>query len=121
MLARARGYDGGEGCILGGERSCDVGEGAGLAAKKRRTDCGGRAVRGAGGAAGDSWEIEERLHRRGAGGGGFRVGGGARFVVLEARTGVRVGFATGEARDSRSLRSERLYAELEARRGIRGA
>jgi hypothetical protein len=30
----------------------------------------------AGGAAGDSREIEERLHRRGAGGGGFRGGGG---------------------------------------------
>ena len=28
---------GGEGCVLGGERSCDAGGGAGLAAEKRRT------------------------------------------------------------------------------------
>jgi hypothetical protein len=42
----------------------------------------GRAARGAGGAAGDSREIEERLRRWGA-------GRGARFVVLEVRAGVR--------------------------------
>ena len=28
---------GGEGCVLGGERSCDARGGAGLAAEKRRT------------------------------------------------------------------------------------
>jgi|UPI000221CF1D hypothetical protein len=95
---------GGEGCILGGERSCDAGGRAGLVAKKRRADCGRRAVRGAGGEAGDSREIEERLRRRGAGGGGFRGMGGAGFVVLEVQAGVRVGFAMGEARDSRCLK-----------------
>jgi hypothetical protein len=49
----------------------------GFGGEKRRTDCGGWAVRGAGGAAGDLREIEERLRRRGAGGGRFRGGGGA--------------------------------------------
>jgi hypothetical protein len=47
----------------------------------------GRAVRGAGGATGDSREIEERLRMRSAGRGGFRGGGGAGFVVLEVRAG----------------------------------
>jgi hypothetical protein len=66
----------------------------------------GRAVREAGGAAGDSREIEEQLRRRSAGRGGFRSGGGAGFVVLEVRAddywyreGVRVkaGFTAGKA------------------------
>jgi hypothetical protein len=86
--------------------------------EKRQTDCDGRAVRGAGGAAGDLREIEERLHRRGAGGGRFRGGGGMGFVVLEVRAVVRVGFAAGEARDSRCLK--RGVAELEERWAMAG-
>ena len=43
MFARAGGCDEGEGCVLGGERSCDAGGGAGSAAKKgERSAAGGR-------------------------------------------------------------------------------
>jgi hypothetical protein len=90
----------------------------GFGGEKRQTDCGGWAVRGARGAAVDSREIEERLRRRGAGGGRFRGGGGAGFVVLEARAGVPVGFAAGEARDPRCLKHG--IAELEERRAMAG-
>jgi hypothetical protein len=44
MLARADGYDGGEGCVLGGERSCDVGGGAGFAAGEAERRVAGGAV-----------------------------------------------------------------------------
>ena len=43
MFARAGGCDEGEGCVLGGERSCDAGGGAGFAAgeAERRVAGGG--------------------------------------------------------------------------------
>jgi hypothetical protein len=86
---------GGKGCVLGGERSCNAGGGEGLAAKKRRTNCGKRVVRGAGGVVGDSREIEERqISSWSACTWSLRRGGG-----FMEREGVRVmaGFAAGEA------------------------
>jgi hypothetical protein len=102
MLARARGCDGGEGCVLGGERSCDAGGGAGLVVKKgKRIAVGGRFA-----------ELEERRSIRGR----LRSGsaGGVR---------VEAGSAAGEARDSWCLRRGRAcrWDSLRGRRGIRGA